>query len=163
MANGQQDEAAWPNSSWNVGAAEFSPVMPGFNAHACEFVPGFNAEAVEFVPGFNANAAEFVPAKFEIGKHGVQEFSPANKGFNTSCLAFNPALLDDILSDDESDDETSTVCGDNSSGIDDTTNGGLSESEAEETTRYPVGPPPGLSWPAGFRPPPGLTLPGDEE
>jgi len=162
MGYGQQDKAAWPNSSWNVGAAEFSPVIPVFDAQASEFVPGFSAQAAEFVPGFNAKAGEFVPAKLKIGKHSQGSHRPT-KASTQAVWNFNPALLDDILSDDESDDETSTVCGDNSSGIDGTTSGGLSESESEDTTRYPVGPPPGLSCPAAFRPPPGLTLPGEEE
>lgn len=147
-------EKARPGSGWNLGAAEFVPAP-------VTTLPGFGVQVPEVAPGFNVLAPDFVPGGVSMGPpDDVKEFVPTSKGFGSSGkegmsflgIEINPAFL----SDDESDDE-STVCDDNSSGIDDSTAACSSESEAEDTCAS-VRPPPGLSLPPGFRPPPGLEL-----
>lgn len=181
-------------ASWNIGATEFVPssVVSCFSPEAAEFVP--SAIAPEFVP--SAAAPEFVPTALS-----AQTFVK-----NANVLSINPAFW----SDDESDDESSTlgedelVCcngsiGDSestistvdkdfrfegsskwaddieavvlhaplksprASSVDDSTSAGeSSDSEAEDSFIAKNA----SKWqnlPSGFRPPPGLSLPGFEE
>lgn len=169
-------DACCLGASWNVCATEFVPssadvsIASHLSPEATEFVP--SATVPEFVP--SASAPEFVPAAF------------TSKAFADSAniLAINPAFL----SDDESDDETSDeelFCYDGSiddkdsdcdvvvlhaplkshtSSIDGSTSAGeTSDSEAEDPVGIFKEVPKWKNLPPGFRPPPGLSLPGFEE
>jgi len=110
--------------------AEGCSLVQGLGADAGEFEPPlcskWNTCAHEFVPTadttvpstFNVEATVFVPSQLNTMNCYAQEFVPCS-GFSNmpapNVLAFNPAfLLDD--SDDESDDECSSVSNDGFSG-----------------------------------------------
>lgn len=84
-----------PAPGWNLGAAEFVPMAPTIPS-------SFNAQATEFVPGS-------LGVIHLQGATVASDFTP-----KPSELAINPAFL----SDDESDDESSTVSNGGFSGVD---------------------------------------------
>lgn len=115
-----------------------SPLCSTWNTRAQEFVP--SAETT--VPStLNSEATIFVPSQVSAMNSYAKEFVPGSVFRDTApapnVIAFNPAFLCD--SDDESDDECSTVSKDDSSGNEaDKEESGASDSEGAMSTQSRV-------------------------
>lgn len=122
----------FPAPSWNVGAAEFVPTP---SIVAC----GLSLEATEFVPS-KFNEPEFPSAAEFMMRSGLPEFCQPATSSSTPLANLNVANMRDafflnpaFFSDDESDDESSTVSNDDCSGHDGDkeSNGGDTESTCD--------------------------------
>jgi len=154
---------------------------PNLQHDSSEFVPFgelagscWNPGAADFTPsGFNVQAAEFVPSSFSGASHeaawGAASCFPSTNA-HQQC-AINMAFFADDDSDTDDDDATSVqshLCGKSprTSSVDGSTSAGSSDSDSDDVEhvhpKLPAGfrPPPGLSL-EGWRPPPGLELPVD--
>jgi cold shock CspA family protein len=167
--------------SWNPFAAEFVPCSKPVASQ-------FNVEAPEFNPSTFLNshcsALDFKPATSKVetrANHTIFAINPAflsdDESESDDGSSFNDADVSDFCDKESSFDESDQFSehdpeverdddlvfvhapfiakGSISDGS--TSIGGSSDSEIEDAMTF-VSPPPGLELPAGFRPPPGLSL-----
>jgi hypothetical protein len=173
---------------WNVCAAEFVPTSSesiqscgpsSFNSKAAEFIPSTCGTGVthDLAPGFgcsNPNVFAFNPAFFSddesddesvvnndssgVDADNESDDSDMESSYSGSIRSFQQnkyvewsSCLDAVILQ-------APLKSPRASSADDSTSIGTSDCESEDSMRFVLKRPPGLSLPPGWRPPPGLTL-----